>query len=298
MDINLASENPWTAAAESLVAFVEAILGQHLDVPSANALVECYQATMEKWGFRAGDPGSWGSARATPTLSALVDTLSARAIPQSQALAQLLHQYAYGLYADLFNQPTTVQAGASQLVVFGMRSLRENVERSLAPVFAWQVLRLVWNEIVAGGAAQPVHLFIDEAWYLLEQPGAAERLERMARSFRKYNAALHLATQDTQKLVASPEARVIAEVARIKMLFGQQADMAVRHLGELFGLSLAEQEDLLHVRKGEGLLLFDNDVRLPLYVLVNPRRLARLSTNREQQQAVALASGRRAVPIL
>jgi hypothetical protein len=61
-----------------------------------------------------------------------------------------------------------------------MRSLRENVERNLAPVFAWQVLRLVWNQIVANsGSGQPTHLIIDEAWYLLEQPGAAIRLERM-----------------------------------------------------------------------------------------------------------------------
>ncbi len=297
MDINLASENPWSSAAESLAAFVEAILGERLDAPSFNALVECYQTTMEKWGFQSSEAASVNQARSTPTLAALVDTLSAHANPRSQALAQVLLQYAYGLYADLFNQPTTVAAGASPLVVFGMRSLRENVERTLAPVFAWQVLRHVWNEVVAGGAAQPIHLIIDEAWYLLEQPGAAQRLERMARSFRKYNAALHLATQDTQRLVASPEARVIAEIARIKMLFGQESDSAARRLGELFGLSAAEQSDLLHVRKGEGLLLFGNDVRLPLYVAVNPLRLARLSTNREQQQAVAIASGRRAAPV-
>ena len=293
MDINLASENPWSSAAESLAAFVEAILGERLDAPSFNALVECYQATMEKWGFRADDQASWNASRPAPTLAALVDTLSAHANPRSQALAQVLLQYAYGLYADLFNQPTTVKPGSAQLMVFGMRSLRENVERTLAPVFAWQVLRLVWNEVVAAGASQPIHLFIDEAWYLLEQPGAAERLERMARSFRKYNAALHLATQDTQRLVTSSEARVIAEIARIKMLFGQESDSAVRRLGDLFGLSPAEQADLLHVRKGEGLLLFGNDVHLPLYVAVNPLRLARLSTNRDQQQAVAIASGRR-----
>jgi hypothetical protein len=298
MDINLASENPWSAAAESLAAFVEAILGERLDTPSFNALVECYQTTMEKWGFRDGDRAGWEAGRATPTLAALVDTLTAHANPHSQALAQVLLQYAYGLYADLFNRPTSVEAGASQLTIFGMRSLRENVERTLAPVFAWQVLRLVWNEVVAGGAAQPVHLFIDEAWYLLEQPGAAQRLERMARSFRKYNAALHLATQDTQRLVNSPEAHVIAEIARIKMLFGQESESAVQRLGDMFGLSAAERADLLHVRKGEGLLLFGNDVRLPLYVAVNPLRLARLSTNREQQQAVARASGRRAEPVL
>lgn len=298
MDVNLNSENPWHAAAESLAAFVEAVLGHRLDTPAFNALVECYQTTMEKWGFNSADRSTWGDGRRAPTLSALVDTLASNHQHRSHELAAVLQQYAYGLYADLFNKATTVNLSQAQFAIFGMRSLRENVEKSLAPVFAWQVLRQVWNEVVAGGAAQPIHLFIDEAWYLLEQPGAAQRLERMARSFRKYNAALHLATQDVNRLVASPEARVIAEIGRVKMLFGQESESAVRALGEVFGLSQPEQADLMRVGKGEGLLLIGHDMRLPLYVAVNPLRLGRLSTNREQQQATARASGRKAQPVL
>ena len=126
-----------------------------------------------------------------------MNTLTAAASPRARELAGVLQQYAFGLYADLFNCETNVQVADAQLVVFGMRSLRENVERNLAPVFAWQVLRLVWNQIVANsGSGQPTHLIIDEAWYLLEQPGAAQRLERMTRSFPKYSAALCLATHD------------------------------------------------------------------------------------------------------
>ncbi len=294
MDINPASENPWSAAAESLAAFVEAILGERLEAPTFNALVDAYQATMRKWGLDPEKPETWPAAGQGPTLSALVDTLAASPGAQSQSLAHVLQQYAYGLYADLFSQRTSVDLRSAQCAVFGLRALRENVERSLAPVFAWQVLRLVWNEVVAGGAAQPTHLVVDEAWYLLEQPGAATRLERMARSFRKYNAALYLATQDVSSLIASPEARAIAEIARIKLLFGQESESAVRALGEVFGLSRAEQGDILRASKGEGLLLFGNQMRIPLYVAVNPERLARLATNREQQQAVARASGRRA----
>ncbi len=298
MDINLNSENPWQAAAESLAAFVEAILGHPMDSYTFNALVDAYQVTMEKWGFHADERSSWETQRSrTPTLSHLVDTLAADRKPQSQDLAAVLKQYAYGLYAGLFNTRTTVDLSGSPFVVFGMRSLRENVERTLTPVFAWQVLRLVWNEVVSLGAAQNTHLIIDEAWYVLEQPGAATRLERMARSFRKYNAALHLATHDIQKLMASPEARVIAEIGRVKMLFGQESESAVRSLAEVFGVTPPEQADLLRLGKGEGLLLM-NDLRLPLYVPVNPLRLKRLATNREQQQAVARASGRKGQPVL
>jgi hypothetical protein len=299
MDLNLASEDPWSAAAQSLAAFVEAILGRQMDTHAFNALVEAYRATMEKWGFHADDHTSWEARKGrTPTLSNLVDTLAADRRPQSQDLAAVLQQFAYGLYAGLFNTQTTIDISQSPFIVFGMRSLRENVERSLTPVFAWQVLRLAWNEVVSLGGAQNTHLIIDEAWYVLEQPGAATRLERMARSFRKYNAALHLATHDVRKLVASPEARVIAEIGRVKMLFGQESEGAVRSLAEVFGLTPAEQADLLRTGKGEGLLVMGSDLRLPVYVVVNPLRIKRLATNREQQLAVARASGRKAQPVL
>lgn len=298
LDLSPAAENPWSASAEALAAFVEALLGHRLSAADFNVLVEAYQHTLTAAGLPLHDRAALLRRPPMPTLSALVQTLEDGPHPRGRELAQVLQPYARGLYADVFNQPTSVDPGAAQLMVFGLRSLRESTERSLAPVLAWQMLRLVWNEVAAGGAQQPVHLFIDEAWYLLEQPGAAQRLERMARSFRKYNAALYLATQDAHKLVASPEARAIAEIARLKLLFGQEAESAVRGLGELFGLTALEQADLLRARPGEGLLLAGSDVRLPLLVAVNPQRLGRLSTNREQQQAVARASGRLAQPVV
>ena len=296
MDINLDSDEPWIAAAQSLAAFVEAILGRALSATSFNSLVGCYRITMEKWGFDANDPQTWNHR--APTLSALADVLANDVAPESRELAAVLEQYAHGLYADLFNCETSLDLSQAQLAVFGMRSLRENVEKSLAPVFAWQVLRLVWNAVVAGGAVQPTHLFIDEAWYVLEQPGAAARLERMGRSFRKYHAALHIATQEIKRLVENPEAEAIANVGGMTVLFGQETESAVRALGDVLGLSEGEQGEILRVSKGEALLLGGGKLRLPIYVAVNPWRLEHLSTNVEQQQAVARAAGRRVEPVL
>lgn len=296
MEINLNSENPWQASAESLAAFVEALKSAPLDSFSFNALVNAYRATMEKWGFQADDPTTW--TRPAPTLSALVDTLSMAGDPHSRDLAAVLEQYAHGLYADLFNRPTNVTIGNAQFVVFGMRSLRENVERSLAPVFAWLALRQVWNAVVDAGASQPTDLYADESWYLLEQPSLATRLERMARSFPKYYAALHLATHDIEELVKSSHAKVIAKIGRLKVLFGHKSQEAVQATAQLFGLTEAEKNELLYLGKGEGLLLFDTDLHLPIVNIVNPLRLPLLATNTEQQQAIARASGRRAQPVL
>jgi len=296
MDINLNSENPWQASAESLAAFVEALKGEPLDSYGFNALINAYRATMEKWGFKADDPSTWN--KQAPTLSALVDTLSMAGDPHSRDLAAALEQYAHGLYADLFNRPTNVDIGKAQFICFGMRSLRENVERSLAPVFAWLALRLVWNAVVDAGASQPTDLYGDESWYLLEQPSLATRLERMARSLPKYHAALHLATHDIEELVKSSHAKVIAKIGRIKVLFGHKSLEAVQATAQLFGLSEAEKNELLYLGKGEGLLLLDTDLHLPVVNIVNPLRLPILATNIEQQQAVARASGRRAQPVL
>jgi type IV secretory pathway VirB4 component len=255
--------------------------------------------TLNQWGFRADDPEGWAARRAhLPVLADLAATLAAEATPESQGLADLLAQYAVGLYADLFNTRTTLDLSREQGVVFGLRAVRENAERSLAPVFAWQALRLVWNEIVALGGAQRAHLVVDEAWYLLEQPGAARRLEHFARSFPKYNAALHLATHEADKLLALPEAALLAQLARVKILFGQESDRAVRALADLFGLSAGEAAELRRARQGEALLLIGHEWRVPLVVTIPPARLAHWATNPVQQQAVARASGRAARPVV
>jgi hypothetical protein len=226
-----------------------------------------------------------------------VKTLQASPDPMGRDLAGLLYQHACGLYADMFNCESNVEIDESQLVVFGLRSLRETSDRNLAPVFIWQILRLVWNQIVAAsGSGQPVHLFIDEAWYLLEQSAAAGRLERMARSFPKYTAALHLATHEALKLSLTPEVAVIRDLARVKVLFKQESEAAARGLG-VFSLTDGEQASLLRLGQGEGWLLFDNS-HLPVYVPIDSRRLHRLQSNSAQMQAVARASGHKRAPVV
>jgi hypothetical protein len=300
LDLNLGSETPWQDAVELLWAFMQAIAEVSREPMTAGAfaaLAEAYQSTLAAHGWVFGDDGLPIQTGGSPTLSALHATLAGRGDAASVGLAQLLGPYARGLYAGQFNRPTNVDLRSSPLVVFGMKAMREKLDERLADVVAWQVLRLVWNEIASSGAVQPIHVFVDEAWYWLKRPGAAARLEQMLRSFRKYNAALHLATQHVAEFAVVPEARAITDLVRLKLLFRQESEGALRALAALFNLTSAEEADLRQVRSGEGLLLVDHNVRVPLYVAVNPLRLSRLSTDREQQQAVARASGRRAQPV-
>jgi hypothetical protein len=297
LDINMKSDAPWQSAVQTLSAFVEVILGEPMTPNEFNVLVRCYEATMTQWGILPDDPKTWD--RPKPTLSALVQVLSSDSAPEARSLASVLYQYSHGIYAGMFNCPTNVNLDTAQFAVFGMRSLRENVEKSLAPVFAWQVLQYAWNTAVSNApSGQPFHLIIDESWFILQQKGAAGRLEAMARSFRKYNASLIIATHEMGRLVNSTEAAAIANVGGIRVLFGQETEAAAQAIGAIFGLAQAEQNSLLRASKGEGLLFVGNRVRVPIYVAVNPHRLEYLSTNVAQQRAIARASGRRAEPVL
>lgn len=289
LDLNLGSETPVSDSVEVLWAFIQAITPPNsapLPVGAFNALAEAYQAMLT-----AVPEGQ------SPNLAALHASLRRSDPALHQALADLLNPYAHGIYAAQFNQPTNVNLRSAPLVVFGLKSLREKLDERLVDVLAWQILRLVWNEIAASGAVQPIHVFVDEAWYWLKRPGAAARLEQMLRSFRKYNAALHLATQHLAEFARVPEAKAITDLVRVKMLFRQESEGALQTLTHLFNLSNAEQADLRRGRSGEGWLLYDHDVRIPVYVAVNPRRLQRLATNQAQQQAVARASGRAQQPV-
>jgi len=118
-------------------------------------------------------------------------------------------------------------------------------------LYLWLITNLVWTAVSAAAAAQPIHLFVDEGWHLLQYAGTAAGLEAMARRFRKHYAAIHLATQFGQYLARSPDAEVIRDAVRIVMLFGQHPRSA-QNLGLLFHLEPYEVAELVQLTKGGG----------------------------------------------
>jgi acid phosphatase family membrane protein YuiD len=92
---------------------------------------------------------------------------------------------------------------------------------SLAGLYLWLITNLVWTAVSAAAAAQPIHLFVDEGWHLLQYAGTAAELGAMARRFRKHYAAIHLATQFGQDLARNSDAEVIHDAVGIVTLFEQ-----------------------------------------------------------------------------
>ena len=88
-------------------------------------------------------------------------------------------------------------------------------------LYLWLITNLVWTTVSAAAAAQPIHLFVDEGWHLLQYAGTAAELGAMARRFRKHYAAIHLATQFGQGLARNSDVKVIHDAVGIVTLFEQ-----------------------------------------------------------------------------
>jgi hypothetical protein len=287
LDPGLGDEDPFGAALSTLIGFLGIAVGRPLTPVERQSIVPyCYHALLQKAGVDVDRPETWRQAR-QPTLDDLRRLMEEERGPAAE-LARLLYPYTSdNLYGRLFSRPTNVDISRTPVVGFTLQGVSEEM---LAP-FLWLVVSLVWREVTAAGGVQPVHLVVDEGWYLMRHPDVGRELGDMARRFRKHNAALHLATHFAQDLVTSEHAQTIRGAVGHVLLFGQQPEEA-RQIGELFGLSEVEIARLRSFGKGDALLLWNGGrVRVPIYVPLDPRRKWLFETGPEQRQAEAIRRG-------
>ena len=147
----------------------------------------------------------------------------------------------------------------------------------------------------AGDDAQPpTHLIVDE------RPVVAAKLEptapksvrdrrrawRALRSVRKNNAELIVATQEVEKLMSNELEVADAAFGRVRVLLGQSEDTAAAAVGAAYKLSADEIAGIRYAKQGDMLLMIDN-LRVPLKVWLDPKRLALYSMNAEEQSRIA-----------
>lgn len=287
LDPGLGDDDPFGAALSALIGFMGIAVGRELTAVERKSIVPyCYHALLEKAGIDIDDASTWHTAR-QPTLSDLQRLMEEEGGPAA-SLAQLLYPYtSENLYGHLFSRPTNVDISQTPVVGFTLQGVSEEM---LAP-FLWLVVSLVWREVTAAGGVQPVHLVVDEGWYLMRHPDVGVALADMARRFRKHRAALHLATHFATDFVASQHAQVIRGAAGAVVLFGQQAEEA-KDIGALFGLSEVETARLRSFGQGDALLIWDGGrFRVPIYVPLDPRRRWLFETGPQQRQAETIRRG-------
>jgi type IV secretory pathway VirB4 component len=290
LDLNPLANDPFGAGMSTLMGFLTVALSRPLAPVERNVIVpRYYDEVMRQAGILRDDPASWD--RPAPRLSDLRLVLERAEETAARELAQLLYIYTEGMYGDVFDRPSDVDIAQAPFIVFGLR----DVVREIAGLYLWLITNLVWTAVSAAAAAQPIHLFVDEGWHLLQYAGTAAELGAMARRFRKHYAAIHLATQFGQDLARSPDAEVVRDAVGIVALFGQHP-RAAEDLGLLFHLEPHEVAELVQLAKGEALLLWNQEVHIPLYVPLPPDRADLYKTDPEQQRRAALARG--ATPVV
>jgi hypothetical protein len=291
LDLNPLAEDPFGAGLSILMGFLTVALSRELAPVEKNVVVpRYYDEVMKQAGILRDDPSTW--QRRAPRLSDLRAVLERADEAAARELAQLLYIYTEGMYGDVFDRPSNVDVARSPFVVFGLRG----VAKEIAGLYLWLITNLVWTAVAAAAAVQPVHLFVDEGWHLLQYAGTAAELGAMARRFRKHCAAIHLATHFCQDLAHSADAEVLRDAVGIVTLFGQPP-RAAEDLGRLFNLEPHEVASLVQLAKGEALLLWGHDVHIPLYVPLPPDRADLYKTDPEQQRQAALARGERATVV-
>jgi hypothetical protein len=260
LDIPPDSQDPLLAGTEHLIAFCEAVRGQ--PIPKGrewNALAEAYQMALEDRGWltqsgNSSSPSRWKHEDA-PRLSDIARILETAPSETSRSLAEMLRPYAQGVYAPYFNTPTTFDITEESLVVFGLQHV--NAVSDQLRVYLWQVMGLIWGEVIRRHAAAPSgaqHVFLDEVWKLMEAPGGGAAIENMARRFRKRRTALWMASQEVGEFLDSPDGRRILSVVGNTFLM-EQRPVEARRLQQTLSLSDHVTHSLQRLGTGHGILV-------------------------------------------
>ncbi|GCD40805.1 VirB4 family type IV secretion system protein [Streptomyces paromomycinus] len=241
-----------TAPRDALVRrslFLHTVLAVLLSTPLAPAqravLDQALAATYRRTGITA-DPRTW--TRPPPLLADLASTLEGCAQPTARELADHLHPFVRGAFADLFAGPTTTRPDG-HLVVYCLRDLPDELQ-AIATLL---VLDAIWQHVSDPSRRRPRYVVADEAWLLMQQPAGADFLFRMAKAARKHWAGLTVATQDTADVLATDLGRAVVTNAATQILL-RQAPQAIDEVTAVFDLSEGERAFLLAADRGQGLL--------------------------------------------
>ena len=242
LDIPPDSDDPLLAGTEHLIAFCEAVRGQVQD----RGWIRNEDLDPAKRHWRHED---------APRLADVVRILETSPSPTSKSLAEMLRPYAQGVYASYFNTPTTFDITEEGLVIFGLQHVNDLSDQ--LRVYLWQVMGLIWGEVVRRSAIDPKsiqHVMLDEVWKLLEAPGGAGAVENLARRFRQRRTALWLATQQVGEVLDAPIGRRILSVVGNTLLM-EQRPVEAKRLQATFDLTDHMSDNLQRLGTGHGVLV-------------------------------------------
>ena len=265
-------------AGERSVRFLTAWLGRLLRLggrpPSPEDLSDIERRVAEQYELDVGDR----------TLGALVEAL------KPELRHALAPWHGDGSWAHIFDgQPRELEVADWQVVDLSGASEHDDlVEASLS--FVLERLRLAIDSEDSVGRLKL--LMVDEAWKFLADPQTAAWLMEAARTWRKRNAGLWIATQSASDLAASHEARALIESCPTKVFLANRAFR--RDLADTFGLDVHEIDIIRGLVPKRELYLRRPDEAALLRLSVDPESYwlyTSSATDAERRSALAREHG-------
>jgi type IV secretion system protein VirB4 len=131
---------------------------------------------------------------------------------QDIPLRRIVNQYTEaGPWGHIFDgQPGS--SDDSRVRVYETHGLTALGERAAAPALEWLL-----HEIERECTGEPMLIFVDEAWRLLNDPVSADWFYGALRTLRKRNAGIVMATQSITEIAASPYCNLLLESCPAKI---------------------------------------------------------------------------------
>jgi type IV secretory pathway VirB4 component len=134
------------------------------------------------------------------------------ALTQDEGLRRVLRHYTNaGAWGQVFDGEAAEEE-TPMLAVYEMRGLMRLGPRACAP--ATELILHGFERALGDG---PAFIYVDEAWWSLNDPVSGEWLYGAIRTFRKRNAGIILATQSLTEIAASPYRNLLLESCPAKI---------------------------------------------------------------------------------
>jgi type IV secretory pathway VirB4 component len=233
------------------------------------------------------DKRTW--AKEPPTISDVLELLEAESKKaqksndtahrkEVESLIARIGRYAKGGVYGFVDRQTRIDAN-SEFVVFDINELPDEVK----PLYMYIVLDFIVNR--TKDDLERKAIVVDEGWSLLNNPKTAERLLWMIKASRKFNTGMIFITQEVNDLIGNKAGESILANTAVKVLLSQDSTV-IDPLAEIIHLNSKERNLLTIARKGEGILIVENTVRVPIIIKASPQEHDLITTHPDELKMI------------
>ena len=197
-----------------------------------------------------------------------------------QALVTRIEKYCKGGVYSFVDRQTNMDAN-QPFIVFDIKDLPDEVK----PMYMYLILDFITNR--AKEDLERKSIVIDEGWSLLNQEKSAEHLLWLIKSSRKFNTGMTFITQEVNDLIGSKVGESILANAATKILLAQDS-ATITALGEVLHLNMKERNFLVTAKKGDGLLVLENTIRVPVSIKASPKEHELITTHPDEVKMIEM----------